>query len=449
MKIVFRVSMFLLMSQCMTSFAQQNSSATINPFGKVTPHAKIAAASCTPTSFTPTATIALSGNGFITQAQPNATESIDSGAGATGLHAWTSNSTVISTYFRVSNPGELKLALLGSLNGATSSTVSISLNGQSSTVDLKGTETKSYPVCSFNVSSPGYVKVDLQGVTKVGSYFGDITALQVAGTASNGLIYANDPNNYYWSRRGPSVHLAYTVPDSTEYFYSEVTVPKGQDQIGSYYMANGFGEGYFGIQVKETGRIAIFSVWNPLQGKTTAKQVGTGVTVRTFDGEGTGGQAAYPYNWITGNTYKFITKITPNTNGSTDYSAWLFAPELNTWKFIATWNRPNTKTYHNGVYSFLENFIDSNGYLGRSALYGNQWARSTTGVWTEITSASYTGDPTATNKQRMDYAGGLQNGLFFLKNGGFFNDYVTSDQQYNRPATRVPPAVDVKTLPIQ
>ena len=34
-----------------------------------------------------------------------------------------------------------------------------------------------------------------------------------------------------------------------EWFYSELTVPEGNDVIGSYFMANGFSEGYFGIQV--------------------------------------------------------------------------------------------------------------------------------------------------------------------------------------------------------
>lgn len=32
-----------------------------------------------------------------------------------------------------------------------------------------------------------------------------------------------------------------------EWFYNEVTVPKGYDAIGTYAMAIGFGEGYFGI----------------------------------------------------------------------------------------------------------------------------------------------------------------------------------------------------------
>lgn len=61
----------------------------------------------------------------------------------------------------------------------------------------------------------------------------------------------NEDNFFYWGRRGPSVHLSYPFADNiqAEWFYNEITVPVTQDVIGSYYMANGFGEGYFGIQV--------------------------------------------------------------------------------------------------------------------------------------------------------------------------------------------------------
>src|SRR5690606_21222867 len=79
----------------------------------------------------------------------------------------------------------------------------------------------------------------------------------------------NDQGNmFYWGRRGPSVHLQYQFPRSTPltYAYSEITVPKGQDAIGSYFMANGFGEGYFGMQVNsDTERRVLFSVWSPFQ----------------------------------------------------------------------------------------------------------------------------------------------------------------------------------------
>ena len=45
-----------------------------------------------------------------------------------------------------------------------------------------------------------------------------------------------------------------------------MAVLKGSDLLGSYFMANGFAEGYFGIQVNsETERIILLSLWSPLK----------------------------------------------------------------------------------------------------------------------------------------------------------------------------------------
>ncbi|EKM48721.1 uncharacterized protein PHACADRAFT_33771, partial [Phanerochaete carnosa HHB-10118-sp] len=121
----------------------------------------------------------------------------------------------------------------------------------------------------------------------------------------------------------------------------------------------------------------------------------------------------------------------------------------NAWRYIATWKRPSTTTYQSGVYSFLENFIDTRGYVGRHVQYGNQWARNTNGAWSEITTGRFTGDATANNAQRMDYAGGLENGHFYLRNCGFFSDFVPLNRDFTRLAAGTQPTVDVNTLPTQ
>jgi hypothetical protein len=47
----------------------------------------------------------------------------------------------------------------------------------------------------------------------------------------------------------------------------------------------------------------------------------------------------------------------------------------------------------------------------------------------------------------MDYAGGVESGKFYLRNGAFFADYVALNQNFTRTATGVQPTVDVGTLP--
>ncbi|XLZ68401.1 DUF5077 domain-containing protein [Massilia sp. SR12] len=389
------------------------------------------------------AVVALAGNAFITSAGPGATETINS----SGLANWTSAGTVTSLWFRMAAPGSATLALDARLSGGNSSKIRVTANGTPFELKLSKGTTKTYAIGSINVAAPGYVRVDLQGINKSGAYFGDVAALRVS--TATALNYANDAANYYWSRRGPSVHMGYTVPANTEYFYNEMTVPAGEDKIGSYFMSNGFNGGYFGIQVNSpTERRVLFSVWDADNGaKTTLVRKGPNVTDNGFGGEGTGGQTYLLYNWVAGTTYRFITRAAPDGAGATDFSAWFFAPETNAWRFIATWKRPATSMYHAGVYSFLENFLDTQGHLERRVLLNNQWARSTSGTWSELVTARFTGDATANNAQRLDYAGGLQGGQFYLRNGGFFSPNVATNQYFTRPATGQTPTVDVSTLP--
>ena len=409
-------------------------------------------------------TVPLGGNAYITQSKNKPDESIDD----TGLHNWDSRYTTISIYVDVLQPGDLRVSLVGGLFGSTQSTVKVSVGGQSQTVTLApaGVANTVFPVGTFRVSQPGYVKIDLQGVSNNGGYFGDISGLQLDGTATaGGLIFANDPGNFYWSRRGPSVHLGFSVPANTEYFYSEVTVPVGEDPVGTYYMTNGFNVGYTGMQVNAANkRWILFSVWDPPSGSTTLVAKGNQTIVANFGGEGTGGQSHLICNWRAGSTYRFITRAQPDGQGNTLFSAWFGSPQgVNAcgdngqggnqaqagvkWHFIATWKYPGASMYQQGVYSFLEGFNPDTGYLDRRANFGNEWAVSSAGTWTEITSAWYDVDPTGYNNQRADFAGGVVGNRFYLRNDGFFTPSVASHQWFNRPPGGIRPDVDLSRLP--
>jgi hypothetical protein len=242
--------------------------------------------------------------------------------------------------------------------------------------------------------------------------------------------------------------LPYEVPagKTIEYFYNEVTVPKGQDPIGSYFMANGFGEGYLGMQVNgENERRILFSVWSPFttdnpkeipdDHKVKLLAKGTDVHGGEFGGEGSGGQSYFLYPWKAGTTYGFLNRAHPDGQGHTIYTAWFFAPEAGKWQLIASFQRPKTNTHLTNLHSFLENFADRNGYLGRMAYYGNQWVRDTEGGWTELKHARFTGDDIASRGFRLDYAGGSTKERFVLRNGGFFAETVKIGSTFERDST--------------
>ncbi|CAM3420630.1 DUF3472 domain-containing protein [Elizabethkingia occulta] len=403
-----------------------------------------------------TFSVPVAGNSFLTVKPSGANEVITS----TKLGNWTNSNTVISTYFRVSNPGTISIGLKASVPSGTS-VVKVTVGNVSKNVTLTGSANTSYTAGDFNISSPGYVKVDLQGVSKTGGYFADVTDITFGGTAASGTnIFSNDTSYYYWARRGPSCHLGYTIPTSSNvsYYYNEVTVPVGEDKIGSYFMANGFGEGYFGIQVNSaTERRVLFSVWSPFptddpnnippDHKIILNKAGSGVTIGEFGNEGSGGQSYYKYNWTAGQTYKFLLKGEPDGTGKTDYTAWFLSPDTTTWKLIASWKRPQTSTYLKGFYSFVENFNPENGYMGRKAKFKNQWVRTSAGNWQAVSAAKFTVDATYNAQQRIDAMGGTNGNSFFLQNGGFFSTIVAPGTQFSVTAPTQAPDIDFSTLP--
>jgi len=403
-------------------------------------------------------TVFLAGNSFITASSSGSTAVIES----EGVKQWSDPATVISTYLRVDRADELRIALPNQILATdASSTISIQVNdGDKKTIDLQGNQSGPYELGTFSVDE-GYVKIDLQGVDRSAENFGQIPALLISGThTETSLLYSDQKDFFYWARRGPSCHLAYTVPtdESIRYYYNEINVPVGEDPVGSYFMANGFGEGYFGIQVNsEDERRILFSVWSPHETddpgsipedkRITLNKKGEQVYVGEFGNEGSGGQSYLVYPWEAGKTYQFLLKGEPDGNGKTNYTAWFHAPDESQWKLIASFKRPETDTYLTGFHSFLENFNPNQGYLGRKANYLNQWVHTASGEWLKVTEANFTVDATYAEQQRIDAIGGVADNGYFLRNGGFFSELLEPGTALQAENAGTQPQVHFDTLP--
>ncbi|MGJ5641125.1 DUF3472 domain-containing protein [Formosa sp. S-31] len=375
-----------------------------------------------------------------------------------GIHNWSGMDQVIHTYVKTGS-GELQVGFKAkSADG--NSKIKITIGETSKIIALNNTSYKTVDVGTFAVNE-GYNVIAIQGTEKSGQYLGDISELLLGGTAvANGISF-NPSSNHYFGRRGPSVHLKYDTPgsQSIKWFYNEVTVPEGEDQLGTFFMANGHSQGYFGMQVNsETERRVLFSIWSafstddpnqiPTDYKVTSLGAGEGVTVKDFGNEGSGIQSFIDVDWKAGVTYKFLLKGEPaEVEGSTDYTGYFYDPEVGSWKLIASLRRPKTSTHLTGLHSFLENFDPSTGYQTRQGQYGNQWVCTTNGTWHEVTSASFTYDATAAAGDRLDYAGGTTGNSFFLKNCGFFNDNTEYNTAFSRTAGGQAPVINFTTLP--
>jgi len=405
--------------------------------------------------------VPLAGNLFRSAPEP--------GGGAIGRQAGVTIGNadeVHSVYFRTDRAGTIRLGLKGRSTQGTAE-IRATVNQNSLTATLQDAAEREYPlgevkVSGEGVSGAGYVRVDLQKTSPEGTLrLSDLLVSCDDESMSLGYVKTNEGNMFYWGRRGPSVHLRYRVPtkNNLTYAYNEITVPEGQDAIGSYFMSNGFGEGYFGFQVNsESERRVLFSVWSPFhtdnpqdipaEDRIVTLAKGDGVTAQDFGNEGSGGQSFLVYPWRSATTYRFLTEVKPDGAGNTEYTSWFGDKTQNEWRLIATFRRPKTDTHLTGFHSFLENFSPAYGHVPRSANYANQWVRDVEGQWHESTGSRFTADATARGRHRLDYAGGASGDHFFMRNCGFFADPVALDQDFERESSAgQKPEIDFDELP--
>ncbi len=374
-----------------------------------------------------------------------------------GIKDWDLSGLTARTYFYIGRTGRIKIGIRARASSPTN--IHANFEGQATDIQLKNTTLEVISVGEFDIDSPGYYYLDLVGDRNMNTSV-EISNVLIGGEATQGNIYfARD--DFYWARRGPSVHLTYEVPEPASdvvYFYNEINVPEGQDVLGSYFMANGFAEGYFGIQVNsENERRILFSVWSPYKTdnpeeipedqKITMLKKGSNVHTGEFGNEGSGGQSYRKYMWKSDINYRFLLKGEPAGDNSTDYTAYFFAPEIGEWELIASFRRPKTNTYLTRPHSFLENFRTETGNQSRMAFWTNQWVYDTNGTWHELTRARFTADATARKESRMDYAGGSDGANFFMRNCGFFTGWTEIETTINRTSLGTSPSIDFRVLP--
>ncbi len=374
--------------------------------------------------------------------------------GKEGISGWMKPGLTLSWFGEIKMAGKLEAALVLRLPKDAGTKLRLTVGKQSREAGATGTgEEMTVKFAEFTVEKPGYVRLQLQSLNEAGKPAGDLAALVLDGPAAQDAHF-----NLKERRNAASVHLAYQAPKDSKVdaFYCEVTAV--DDPVATYYMATGWNRGYFGMQVNSaTERRIIFSVWDgggeakdrakvADENRTKLVAKGEGVSAGDFGNEGTGGHSHLVYPWKTGEVQKFVVTAKPSDETHTVYSGFWFHPEKKQWMLISSWNAPQTGGWLKGLYSFSENFGGSNGQLRRKALYGNQWLRTDDGKWHEITEASFSHDGTG-KEDRLDRFMGVENGRFFLSQGGFGPGFTKFGEKFTRPATAAPPALQLPALP--
>lgn len=378
-----------------------------------------------------------------------------------GADSWSTPGSSVRTYFYVEQAGTLIVSATIAGPGADAR-LTLSIGGVDRTLMVSGSDEKEYFAGQFTVPGPGYVAVDLKGDTRSGDTFGRPTMINVSGSAvTNALAFvpSDDNNGFYFGRRGPSTHWFWNSPGGNiRWLYSEVTVPAGNDLQGAYFMANGFDQGYFGMQVNgPDARQFIFSIWSPYKTddpssipdayKILTIRKGDGVVTGEFGNEGAGGKSTMQFPWKAGTTYRFLTQVQPNGDNTTDITSWVYTPEDGAWHLMVQFRRPFTNAYAGSPYSFMENFNPDQGDKTRMAFYQNQWIADENGNWQEVLNLTFSVDDTGGKGYRRDFAGGIANGIPFLRIDGFFDDGVAAGGIFTRTPSAGPPTVDLTKLP--
>lgn len=368
-----------------------------------------------------------------------------------GIETWKDINTIISTYIKFNKICTINLSLLCKIEKEFS-IISVNYKNKSYQVKITNKDFDIVNVGKFEINEIGYCKIDFQGISKQGNNFLDLTDINIEGELDEKDIVYFKGDDTYWIRRGPSVHLWWSLPsEPIEYFYNEITVEEGNDINGSYYEANGCNGAYFGMQCDDNGRRFLFSVWSsyktddpkavPLDYKVKLIKSGKDVIIGEFGNEGVGGQSRLPYNWKVNYTYKFLLRVKPERD-STIYTAYVYLGDKNEWRLVASFLRPKTVTNYVGAYSFSENYSDNQGYKERKCLFSNQWAITTNGLWKEVTKCSFT----CNDSIRTDRSGGIEGNCFYLKHLGYKNYSTQKNSVFERYATGVKPNINLEEL---
>ncbi|HWX22820.1 MAG TPA: DUF3472 domain-containing protein [Candidatus Binatia bacterium] len=365
-----------------------------------------------------------------------------------GVTGWNDPNTKLLWFGDFKHAGTVTCSLVLRLPPNATSKLRLTLAGTSQEVLARGAEKNPLivPIGTFNLSAPGYQRLTLQSLNEAGHSAGELEAIVLDRPASVGAHFNLKPR-----RNTASVHLFYPTTGLTniDAFYCEVTAL--EDPLWTFFMACGWHRGYFGMQVNSpTERRIIFSVWdsggesadrNKVQADNRVELVakGNGVYTGDFGNEGTGGHSHLVFPWRTAEKQKFLVTAQPADATHTVFSGYYFVPGKKCWMLISSWRAPREGGYLHGLHSFGENFGGANGHLRRKALYGNQWVRTADGRWKELTTATFSHDPTG-KADRLDRFMGVEEGQFFLSHGGFLPGSSRYGEKFERPPAGNPPS---------
>jgi len=162
-----------------------------------------AASCCTATVSKPEFRYAVpvSGNSWVTETMDTRDRIIT----RKGIENWTRPEVNIRTFFWIEKSAALEVALRARVTSGESQ-LKCWLGDTTHHVTLDNTEYETVVVGTYTVPHTGYHHLDMQGLEKTAATFALVTDILLGGEATAGKAYFVK-DDFYFGRRGPSVHL--------------------------------------------------------------------------------------------------------------------------------------------------------------------------------------------------------------------------------------------------
>ena len=256
-----------------------------------------------------------------------------------------------------------------------------------------------------------------------------------------------------------SVHLRFPAAPAVA-FAHEARI-EASDR-GSYFMACGWGGGYFGVQERgDGGTLVLFSVWDrpagddpdavPGDRRVAVRGAGPGVRAGRFGNEGTGAQTFLDDDWRPGDRCRFLVTAAPDGPGRTLYTGYYArvpgagsAGPGRDWQMMAALSAPTPGGFRplRGLYSFVEDFRrdGESPKFARRAAFADGWVLpAAASDWVPLTRAVFTADGNPARNVSADTVLDDAGAGFRLATGGDTPDRAGT---LNATLTRPAPAAD-------
>ena len=245
-------------------------------------------------------------------------------------------------------------------------------------------------------------------------------------------------------RYAPSIHLSFKPSPKAQLYYNEIEVTESVP--GSFFMAIGFNQGYFGIQETNQGKKwFLFSIWDSnshdknAQIKDKRVQIihqGPKTRAQRFGGEGSGGQSFYDYDWKVGERVKFCLKI-EDKQDRRHYSAFIYLSQENRWVHMLTFAsiapQPHLSRFHSFVEDFKRDYKSFHKHRGMKVF--NSWIQDLDGKWHYASEARFTRD----GNPHTNITAYTDSDAFYFGTGGTVKNEVNPGAKIKRAELKNPP----------